>query len=106
MSVKETPKFDWYQTETHVVIEIRIKNADSSAIECKFLEQGLSFSTIVPQTSANYVLDYRLSHPICPDESVMKVTPSKVELKLKKKEGFRWSKVKTVTFSVPYCHKR
>jgi hypothetical protein len=93
MATKETPKYDWYQTETHVVVEVRIKGADPSASDCKFSEKGLTFSTVVPQSSANYELDFRLAHPICAEESVMKVAPSKVELKLKKRDGLRWSEV-------------
>ncbi|XP_070553915.1 protein SGT1 homolog [Ptychodera flava] len=83
-------RHDWYQTETHVVVTIMIKNAKSDQVQVDFTDKTVSVTVKLPSDS-DYNLELDLAHSIVPDKSVTKVLGSKIELKLKKVEGIRWS---------------
>ena len=85
-------KHDWYQTETHVVIEVRVKGLQADKVKVDFGDSTLTFSAQMPESgSAEFCLDLDLAHPVVPSECSYKVLSSKVEIKLKKRDGFRWS---------------
>ena len=50
----------------------------------------MSVSAKLPNGS-DYSLEIDLAHHIVPDQSSHKVLASKIEIKLKKKEGHRWT---------------
>ncbi|KAK2574907.1 hypothetical protein KPH14_002598 [Odynerus spinipes] len=81
-------KHDWYQTETHVIITILAKNTEN--VKVIFQEHTLSVSAKLPSGS-DYSLELDLAHPVVPDQCSYKVYPSKIEVKLKKKDGIRWT---------------
>ncbi|XP_063991421.1 protein SGT1 homolog isoform X2 [Diachasmimorpha longicaudata] len=85
-----TPKIkhDWYQTESFVVITILAKNSEN--IKINYTETMLSVSAKLPSGS-EYSLELDLAHPIVPDQCSYKVVPSKIEVKLKKRDGLRWT---------------
>lgn len=85
-----TPKIkhDWYQTETHVIVTILLKNAENVKIVCG--ENTLSVSTKLPSGN-DYSLELDLAHPIIVEQCSHKILPSKVEIKLKKRDGIRWN---------------
>ncbi|CAH4036280.1 unnamed protein product [Pieris brassicae] len=84
-------KHDWYQTESQVVITILIKNAQSDKVKANYGERSLSVSIALPNTEIEYSLDLQLAHEIVPTMCSYIVSPSKVEVKLRKKEGIRWT---------------
>eukprot|EP00095_Tigriopus_kingsejongensis_P001644 snap_masked-scaffold121_size336169-processed-gene-2.22 protein:Tk01644 transcript:snap_masked-scaffold121_size336169-processed-gene-2.22-mRNA-1 annotation:"suppressor of g2 allele of skp1-like protein" len=85
-------KYDWYQTETHVVIEVRIKSLHPESVQVQIQPTQLSVTTPIPdRAGADFVLDLELAHPIVPASSNFKVLASKLEVKLAKKTGQRWS---------------
>lgn len=83
-------KHDWYQTETQIVITILAKNTKQEDIKVEFGEETLHVSTVLPDGS-DYDLNLSLSYPVVPAQSTYKVIPSKIEVKLKKRDGIRWT---------------
>ncbi|XP_061791115.1 protein SGT1 homolog isoform X1 [Nerophis lumbriciformis] len=82
-------KYDWYQTESQVIVTVMAKNVPKDGVSVKFLEQELSAS-IGLASGENYDLNLRLLHPIVPQQSNFRVLATKVEMKMKKTEAIRW----------------
>ena len=91
-NVMPVPKIshDWYQTETHVVIEIRIKKLAANMVKVDMEDTSLSVSAKIPGSDSEYSLELELAHPVLPAQSSHKVM-STIEIKLKKEEGVRWT---------------
>lgn len=51
----------------------------------------LSVSSVIPNSDSEYSLELELSHEIIPSMCTHVVSPSKIEVKLRKKEGIRWN---------------
>jgi len=83
---------DWYQTETHVVVEIRIKKLSADVCKIDMGDTTLSVSAKLP-TGSEYSLELDLAHPILPLQSSYKIMSTKIEIKLKKAEGVRWTEL-------------
>ncbi|XP_042233596.1 protein SGT1 homolog isoform X2 [Homarus americanus] len=83
-------KHDWYQTESHVIITILIKNLKKDDVKVDFTEKTVSVTAPLPSGS-EYSLELDICHPINPSESSIRVVPSKIEVKLKKVDGIRWA---------------
>merc|ERR1712136_630579 len=82
---------DWYQTDTHVVINVLVKKASVDDVNIDYGDQSLAFSVKLPGTDLVYELNVKLANKIVPEQCVFKVLGSKVEIKLKKAEGGRWA---------------
>ncbi|XP_078050415.1 suppressor of G2 allele of skp1 [Augochlora pura] len=80
-------RYDWYQTETHVIVMILAKNTRNVNVDMK--ENSLRVSASLPQSDYNLELD--LAHPVIPEQCTFKVSPSKIEIKLKKESGITWA---------------
>lgn len=87
-------KYDWYQTDTHIVLSVMIKNQNADAVTCDFTSHTLSFGAKLTSGS-DYSLELDLAHEIVPKQSSHRVIPAKVEIKMKKAEGIRWSSLET-----------
>ena len=85
---------DWYQTETLVVLEIRIKKLAANMVKVDMGDTSLSVSAKIPASESEYKLELDLAHPVLPAESGYKVMSTKIEIKLKKATGVRWSALK------------
>ncbi|XP_011495101.1 PREDICTED: suppressor of G2 allele of SKP1 homolog [Ceratosolen solmsi marchali] len=85
-----TPKIkhDWYETEVYVTVIILAKNAEN--LKVTYDDTALSVSAKLPNGN-DYSLELDLAHQIVPEKCSHIVTPSKIEIKLKKKEGYRWT---------------
>ncbi|KAG7214055.1 hypothetical protein KM043_001421 [Ampulex compressa] len=81
-------KHDWYQTETHVIITIMVKNVKS--VKAVNGESTLSVTAELPSGS-DYSLELDLAHHVVPDHCVYKIFSSKIEIKVKKRDGIRWN---------------
>ncbi|KAL0809304.1 hypothetical protein ABMA28_011516 [Loxostege sticticalis] len=90
-AVKPKIKHDWYQTESQVVVTILIKNAPSDKVKVHYGDRSLSVTSSIPSSDSEYSLELELAHEIVPSMCTYVVTPSKIEVKLRKKEGLRWS---------------
>lgn len=85
-------KYDWYQTESQVIITLMIKNIQKNDVNVEFSEKELSALVKLP-SGEDYSLALRLLHPIIPEQSTFKVLSTKIEIKMKKPEAVRWEKL-------------
>ncbi|KAM9652888.1 protein SGT1 homolog isoform 1-T1 [Morphnus guianensis] len=85
-------KYDWYQTESQVIVTIMIKNAQKDDVSVQFLEKEMNASVRLP-SGEDYNLKLVLLHSIVPEQSTFKVLSTKVEIKMKKPEAVRWEKL-------------
>jgi len=88
-----TPKYrhDWYQSTTHVTIEVFIKKVTKEDAEITFRNDEVIIS-IVPPNDKDY--KYELQLPLCggivPPESTVTYKSTKIALQLKKAEPSNW----------------
>ncbi|TEA23162.1 hypothetical protein DBR06_SOUSAS5410105 [Sousa chinensis] len=85
-------RYDWYQTESQVIITLMIKNVQKNDVNVEFSEKELSALVKLP-SGEDYNLKLRLLHPIIPEQSTFKVLSTKIEIKMKKPEAVRWEKL-------------
>ncbi|XP_053311443.1 protein SGT1 homolog [Spea bombifrons] len=85
-------KYDWYQTESQVIITVMIKNIQRDDVQVQFSEKKLNTHVTLP-SGGNYSLNLCLLHPIVPEQSTFKVLSTKIEIKMKKTEAIRWEKL-------------
>ncbi|XP_068621784.1 protein SGT1 homolog [Battus philenor] len=86
-------KHDWYQTEAQVVVTILLKNAVSNKVKVHYGDRSVSVSSAIPNSDSEYSLELELAHEIVPSMCTHVVSPSKIEVKLRKKEGIRWNQL-------------
>jgi len=85
-------KRDWYQTDTHVVITILIKKVNVDDVHIDYGKNSLKFATKIPNSNdVVYDLNLQLAKDIVKEQCVFKVTASKIEIKLRKAESYRWN---------------
>ncbi|XP_049883931.1 protein SGT1 homolog [Pectinophora gossypiella] len=84
-------KHDWYQTDAQVVVTILMKNAPADKVKVHYGDRSLSVTSIIPGSDNEYSLELELAHEIVPNMCSHIVSPSKIEVKLRKKEGLRWA---------------
>ncbi|XP_078077815.1 protein SGT1 homolog isoform X2 [Mustelus asterias] len=89
-----TPKIkhDWYQTDSHVIVTIMIKNASKDDVKVEFAERNVNASVKLSAEN-HYSLKLNLLHPIATQYCAVKVLGTKIEMKLKKTEAIRWEKL-------------
>lgn len=92
MSHQSKIKYDWYQTESQVIITLMIKNVQKNDVNVEFSEKELS-ALVKLSSGEDYNLKLRLLHPIIPEQSTFKVLSTKIEIKMKKPEAVRWEKL-------------
>ncbi|KAM6165432.1 protein SGT1 homolog [Erethizon dorsatum] len=92
MRTRSKIKYDWYQTESQVIITLMIKNVQKNDVNVEFSEKELSALVKLP-SGEDYNLQLRLLHPIIPEQSTFKVLSTKIEIKMKKPEAVRWEKL-------------
>jgi len=85
-------RYEWYQTESHVVVSILIKNTKKEDLKYDIQETTLSCTIHLPSGS-EYNLELDLFRAVVPEQSQVKILGTRVEIKLKKKEGWRWDKL-------------
>ncbi|NXC92899.1 SGT1 protein, partial [Certhia familiaris] len=84
--------YDWYQTESQVIVTIMIKNAQKDDVSVQFLERKMNASVRLP-SGEDFNLKLDLLHSIVPEQSTFKVLSTKIEIKMKKPEAVRWEKL-------------
>ncbi|NXF85495.1 SGT1 protein, partial [Eubucco bourcierii] len=85
-------RYDWYQTESQVIVTIMIKNAQKDDVSVQFSEREMNASVRLP-SGEDYNLKLVLHHSIVPEQSTFKVLSTKIEIKMKKPEAVRWEKL-------------
>ena len=84
-------KHDWYQTETTVVVEVRIKGLDKDQVFVEFEPRELSVTATITGRNSDYSLEIDLAHEIQPEKSTYRILSTKLEIKMLKKDGIRWT---------------
>uniref|UniRef100_A0A1B6MTK1 CS domain-containing protein n=1 Tax=Graphocephala atropunctata TaxID=36148 RepID=A0A1B6MTK1_9HEMI len=82
------PKYDWYQTDSHVTVNILIKNLSKDEVKVNFEEK--SFTLNLPQGNT---FSLNLMKPIAPSQCNYRIMQTKVELKLKKLNEDSWTEL-------------
>ncbi|XP_072504431.1 protein SGT1 homolog [Notamacropus eugenii] len=85
-------KYDWYQTESQVIITLMIKNVQKNDINVVFSENELSEVVTLP-SGEDYSFKVSLIHSMIPEQSTFKTLSTKFEIKMKKSETVRWEKL-------------
>ena len=86
-------RYEWYQTEAHVIITIFVKNIKREDVNLEAQSTHLLVTIRLPSTNF-YTLDLDLADSVVVDEIGIAVSSTKVELRLKKQfEGHTWSKL-------------
>eukprot|EP00111_Clytia_hemisphaerica_P023360 TCONS_00068778-protein len=93
-ALKPKIKHDWYQTETHVILTVLAKSLKQEKVQIEFQSKSLSVTAKLPNGN-DYSLELDLAHDIDPKDSRFKVLSTKIEIKMKKCEGIRWSSLET-----------
>lgn len=83
-------RFDWYQSQTHVILSIFVKNVDKPNSRFNFTRNQLSV-TIPFMESKIFQRTFDLSQIIIPDDCKFDIMSSKVEISLKKGNGITWA---------------
>lgn len=82
---KQKIRYDWYQSEQRVVINVLLKNA--ADLQCKIIIEN---NRIVVE-SDQHLLALSLAHNIDKDKSSYRISPVKIEIILIKLVGEQWS---------------
>ncbi|XP_048777485.2 protein SGT1 homolog [Ostrea edulis] len=85
-------KYDWYQTQTTVVINVMLKNVKKDDCGINIQPKLVSVTVKLPGGS-EYNLELNLAHDIIPEKSFSKVMSTKIEIKLRKFEEMQWKKL-------------
>nr|XP_006124435.1 protein SGT1 homolog isoform X3 [Pelodiscus sinensis]XP_025041075.1 protein SGT1 homolog isoform X4 [Pelodiscus sinensis] len=85
-------KYDWYQTESQVIVTLMIKNAQKDCVHVQFSEKELN-ALVRLASGEDCNLKLVLLHSIVPEQSTFKVLSTKIEIKMKKPEAIRWEKL-------------
>ncbi|KAI8987424.1 SGS domain-containing protein [Mycotypha africana] len=90
-SSKLTARYEWFQNDTYITIEVFIKKVNPDDVELNFFEDSLSL-TVKLSTGSDFSLELDpLAHKIIPTESRYTVLSTKIEIKLKKADiGIMW----------------
>ncbi|XP_054264409.1 protein SGT1 homolog [Macrosteles quadrilineatus] len=84
-------KYDWYQTDTHVTVNVLVKNLSEDQVNVSLEEKTV---TIHLPSEEKFILN--LSKAIVPTKCVHRVKPTKIELKLKKLNEDTWADLEAV----------
>ena len=89
----------WYQSSTHVTLEIFVKNVSADALTVDFNDAGDVLRVTIDalteggeeaKTYDPYVLELKLFGAIDRDQGLVNVTPTKVEIRMKKAAQVQW----------------
>jgi len=82
-------RHEWYQSQTHVVVEVFIKKLRKEDVQVEMGEQTLSVC-IKTSESSEFTLDLTLCDKIIVEESKYTILSTKLEIRMKKAEQARW----------------
>ena len=85
-------KFDWYQTDTDVFINIYLKKLAEADLKLNLREETIDLVVEKPDTPRVEKF-FNLTHQIVTESSTHKILSTKIEIKLRKKTGNFWSKL-------------
>ncbi|CAH8496002.1 unnamed protein product [Schistosoma turkestanicum] len=83
-------RFDWYQSEGNVCINYLRKNMKPTDVRVEIESRKILLYLTIP-TGDELLRKFQLLHEVVPEKSSYRVTATKIEIKLKKKDEVRWS---------------
>ena len=86
---ENTFKHDWYQSETQVTVSIMIKAVKEEDLMVKFHQDQVRLLIKEHGIEREYFIN--LAGAIDPTASIFRITPSKIELSLRKVGSERWN---------------
>uniref|UniRef100_A0A0A9W051 Cysteine and histidine-rich domain-containing protein n=1 Tax=Lygus hesperus TaxID=30085 RepID=A0A0A9W051_LYGHE len=86
-------RLDWYQTATHVYVSVFGKKCDPDASKVELSPIRLKLQLYFPEQNGTYQKDMELRGIVDVANSSVTMTPAKVEVSMKKKEGGSWAKL-------------
>ncbi|KAJ3321787.1 hypothetical protein HDV06_003936 [Boothiomyces sp. JEL0866] len=88
---KPAIRHEWYQTDSHVIISIFIKNLKQDQVQVDFSDSSLTVTAKMDASRESQVDFDPLFLPVDPSASSYEVLSTKIEVKLKKANiGTRW----------------
>lgn len=87
--------YDWFQSQSHVNLNIMIKNLTESDVKVRLIDDVLDVTCSLAD-GKDFNLHFNLYRPIQVNESSWTVTPSKLEIKLKKIDRKRWQSLEVI----------
>lgn len=82
-------RHEWFQTDTHVSVDLFAKGVKAANLNVKIEEQNLTI-TIKLDGGSEFVLDVELADKIVVAESKYELLSTKIEVRLKKSRVARW----------------
>ena len=95
MAAPFSAKYDWHQTGPNVIISIHIPNLTDNDVKVEFTENTLMWSCIVNEETT-YNVKLNLFKPIIVEQCTWKITVSKLEIILRKRDASRWSNLEAL----------
>ena len=89
-------RYDWYQTLTHVSISVMQKKMTQDTVEIDLQSNHVNVVVVV-EGEKKVALNEKLYDDIIVDQSTSRITPTKIELKLKKAVNIQWDDLKAKT---------
>ena len=81
-------RYEWYQTTSHVIISIFVKNVSPTNVDITFSPSSLSLCI---KTISDFTLELDLAHDIIPSDSNYSIKSTQVSVSLKKQlDGIKW----------------
>jgi len=96
----EKVRHEWYQTNTHIIITIFAKNVQKSDCTIDLQEKSMSASIKLSDAS-EFQLNFDLFDKIVPSQSTTTYMSTKIEIKLKKANQFRWKDLEGTGENIP-----
>jgi len=88
---KPSVKYDWYQTESNIVITILVKKVNKDTFTHTITDTQADLSLLIPGTDTTWEEHIKFAHPVDNTKTKVSVLSTKIEIKLYKLEGIRWN---------------
>lgn len=87
-------KYDWYQTDTYVTVNVLIKNVSEHEVKVAYEERYIKIDL-----PSDEIFDIHLAKAIIPSKCTHRVKQTKIELKLKKLNEDLWTNLEAAKAS-------
>jgi len=98
--ISTNPRHEWYQTNSHVIVTIMIKNVKKEESKIVIEEKNVDIEVKLPSSGSEYQMHWNLLDNIIVPESSYTILSTKIEIKLKKSREGRWSSLEDTGGSV------
>jgi suppressor of G2 allele of SKP1 len=89
MMSTSTLRYDWYQSDEKVIINVMVKNAQKEDVSVDIEPDSVTVSVKIDANSEQQI-SLPLANEILPQESTFEILKTKIEVSLRKKAFKRW----------------